>query len=130
MAAPTKRRLYGPSGWATVRSAIAQTDAADWTPAALQDPDSVILDAREWTNVRLVSNRTATVQVLFHRRNADGSYTWVQVAEHNVTATGPAIVTVDGHHVAFRVSAVVLGQGETLDLRVTGGAAIPTDQLA
>jgi len=143
MAGPTKRRLYSPDAVVDVRAPRMAADAPVsglWTPdnrnAGEAGPDEVILDAREWSHVRVladfrgptglpVAGGSVDVVPMIATRDqaATNGRRWKELSTIS-TLPGDepsAPVQVDGHLAAFRISAYVAGGATDVVLRVTGG---------
>jgi hypothetical protein len=151
MTAPTKRRLYSPSAKTDVRAPRNAPDAPVsglWTPdnrnAGELGPDVVILDAREWLSVRLIADFRGptgapvdggSVDVLPMVATPDAAAPlgrrWKTLTSVGglTGLAASAQVPVDGHLVAFRITAYVAAGATDVVLCATGGAPMPRDAV-
>ena len=129
-----KLNLIGQEGSVVVRG-VSAADAAEWTPASEESPDTVIFKGFDWEDVNLVAvfrgttggAETATVEMLIGIPDPEnnGALIWVQDSTDlsGLSHLAYKRVQIDGHFVAFRVSSLTLDSATSLDLMVTGGVA-------
>jgi hypothetical protein len=142
----TKQRLHSQDASTIVRNDRDAADSpasGDWTPDNLNADeisggvvaDDVILDAREWSSVRLMvdfedaagdpaSGTSVDITPLIgvpQANQATGRFWKELTAVTTLTAAQAIEVDVHAHDCAFRITAVTLGGADHFKLRVTGG---------
>jgi hypothetical protein len=121
--------LYNTNGRAVCRSALIAADAGTWLPTDESTPADHILDGRVWEKVQICpefnvapgGTGTITVQLLKAVPTATGRQ-WIAETAVAIPVGESADFVVDGHLVAFRVTAVTLGTAASVSVIATGGA--------
>lgn len=122
--------LYNTDGRAACRSARVAADAATWLPSDEVTPSDFIFDGRPWEKIQVRpefatapgGTGTVTVQLLKAVKNASGLREWIEETAVAIPEGESADFVVDGHLVAFRITALTLGSGTNVSIIATGGA--------
>lgn len=133
-----KAKLHGPNGSAIVRTNRSAADGATWTPdntAGGEDGELATLDGHPWEDVRLAAvflgapGGTESVSVTPLMAIPDSSVgsvagrRWLPLASIVLTPQlDHELVIVDGHDMAFRITAYTAGGSTGVNLMITGGA--------
>jgi len=122
--------LYNTDGRAACRSARTAVDAATWLPSDESVPSDFIFDGRPWEKIQVRpefatapgGTGSVTVQLLKAVPNASGVREWIEESPPvAIGETESADFVVDGHLVAFRITALTLGTGTNVSVIATGG---------
>lgn len=128
------RRLFSPNGIVPVRLARTAADAADWSPDNIDSGEvreEVLLDAREWDELLIVADfvgtvgggTSLTIEPILEIAEAAGRR-YLPLAPFTLTKQleSPAtLIRVDGHFIAFRLTAYTLGTTTSVSIKATGG---------
>jgi hypothetical protein len=121
--------LYNTDGRAVCRATRAAADAGTWLPTDESVPANHILDGRPWEKVQVRpefdiapgGTGTVTVQLLKAVPRAGGGREWIEETAVAIAVNKSADFVIDGHLVAFRITAVTLGTANNVSIVATGG---------